>query len=513
MLEAKKTCREKNGKVFLIGSGPGDPGLITVKGKKILDKADCIIYDFLASEVFIKNRAGLELIYVGKTGKKHTMEQEEINALIVQKAKEGKTVARLKGGDPFIFGRGGEEALELSREGIEFEIVPGISSAYGAPAYAGIPVTHRGITSTVAFITGHEDPAKEKSDIEWEKISTGIGTLVFLMGMKNLPYIAENLIKYGRSPDEEIALIQWGTTSRQKVLVGTLKDIAGRAEKEKFTPPAVIVVGKVVSLRNRLAWFDSKPLLGKTFIVTRTRQQAGALTEKLMAEGARVIEIPTIKIVDPESWQGVDEAIKKFNNHYYQWIIFTSPNGVEKFFYRLNFNKLDSRIFSCSKIAVIGPATAEALKRFGLDADLTASEHTAEGILDEIGEVSGQNILIARAKEARDILPQTLQKTARAVDIAVVYETITPEESRALLNEAVKSKSIDMITFSSSSTACNFYKMLENKKIAAALPCASIGPVTTKTAQNLGFKVAIEAKKYTIDGLLEAIKEYYSKGD
>lgn len=500
---------KKPGKVYLIGAGPGDPDLITVKGHRLLAEADCVIYDYLAAKALIGEKKDLELIYVGKTGKAHTMEQNEINELLVAKAREGKTVARLKGGDPLIFGRGGEEALALADAGIEFEIVPGISSAYGAPAYAGIPVTHRGMTSTVAFITGHEDPTKDKSDIAWDKIATGIGTLVFLMGVRNLPAIAENLIAHGRSPDTEVALVQWGTTAKQRTLVGKLSNIAKRAEEEKFAAPAIIVVGSVVSLRDKLAWFDRKPLFGKTFLVTRTREQASALSGLLISSGADVIEIPTIRIKDPESFTSVDESIEKLQNQYYQWVIFTSPNGVDRFFSRLSIGNIDSRIFAGTKLAVIGPATGEALKRYGLRADLVPSEHRAEGIIDEIGDVRGRNILIARAKEARDVLPATLGRDARSVDIAVVYETVIPEESREALNSALSSGRIDMVTFTSSSTCRNFHELLDDKGIAGTLPCASIGPITSETAHELGFDVRIEAGSFTIDGLVEAIKDYY----
>ena len=505
----KKRKKTTRGSVYLIGAGPGDPGLITVKGKRLIQEADCIIYDFLASKALLAEVKAKELIYVGKSGKQHTLEQEEINRLLVRKAKEGKTVARLKGGDPFIFGRGGEEALLLAGEGIDFEIVPGVSSAYGAAAYAGIPVTHRGLTSTVAFITGHEEPGKQKSDIAWDRISTGAGTLVFLMGVKNLSHIVDNLIKWGRPADTEVALIHWGSTSRQKTITGTLTDIVQKAQKEKLKSPTIIVVGKVVSLRDRLAWFDRKPLFGKTFIVTRTREQASELSGRLIAQGAAVIEIPTIQIVDPPSFSAVDRSIKKLREHYYHWVIFTSANGVERYFARISVKGFDSRICAQARIAVIGPGTADALKRHGLSADLIPSDYRAEGILAEIGEVRGQNILIARARDARDILPETLLTSANSVEVTAVYETVLPPGSMALLHETLKEESVDMVTFTSSSTASNFHTLLDGKFSPGAIKCASIGPVTAKTGRELGFDVAVEAGTYTIDGLVQGIMDYF----
>jgi uroporphyrinogen III methyltransferase / synthase len=499
------------GKVYLIGAGPGDPGLMTVKGKRLLEKADCIVYDYLASESLVRDRKDAELIYVGKSGKSHTLEQQEINRLLVKKAREGKIVARLKGGDPFIFGRGGEEALELAKAGIEFEIVPGVSSAYGAPAYAGIPVTHRGVTSSVAFVTGHEDPTKESSDIDWEGISA-CGTLVFLMGVKNLPSIAENLIKNGRSPDEPVALIRWGTTPRQQTLTGTLKDIARKAAKKNFAPPAIILVGKVVSLRKKLAWFDRKPLFGKTFIVTRTREQASALSEKLSDAGAMVIEIPTIEIMEPETFHSLDESIKKLKEKFYRWMIFTSANGVRSFFRKATEKGLDARLLAGTLIAVIGPSTGEALREWGIIPDLMPSSYRAEGILEEMSEVRGKNILIVRAEEARDVLPDSLREMGNTVDIAVAYRTIAPSRSRELLKELSGSTHVDMVTFTSSSTAKNFAALADGVPALKELPCASIGPITSDTAREEGFQVLVEAEDYTIDGLVEALLNYQRKG-
>jgi uroporphyrinogen III methyltransferase / synthase len=512
MMTQNESRQAKQGKVYLIGSGPGDPGLITVKGRKILDRADCIIYDFLAPGSLLGNNTDAELICVGKSGKSHTMEQDEINRLLVRKAREGKLVARLKGGDPFIFGRGGEEALALAAEGVSFEIVPGVSSAYGVPAYAGIPVTHRGMTTSVSFITGHEDPTKDQSDLDWEKISTAAGTLVFLMGVKNLPMIASNLVKYGRSPDEEVALIRWGTTARQQTVTGTLENIAAMAAERDFTPPAIIVVGKVVSLRSSLAWFDRLPLFGKTFIVTRTREQAGALTEKLMEAGAEVFEVPTIKIEDPATFHSLDESIDTLKGRHYRWVIFTSPNGVRKFFERLQGKNLDTRVLAGVAIAVIGPSTAEALKEFGLIADLMPESFRAEGILEKMSALEGEKILLVRAQEARDILPESLREKGNSVDIAVAYRTVAPPESRKLLGDILRERSVDLVTFTSSSTAENFAALIQDRLIIEKMKCVSIGPITSATARDLGFDVILEADEYTIEGLVNTILHYFTKG-
>lgn len=510
MSRVQETQKSKKGIVYLVGAGPGDPELISVKGARLISEADCLIYDFLAAKTLLDNEKA-EKIYVGKSGRAHTLEQKEINQLLVDKAKEGKKVVRLKGGDPFIFGRGGEEALELVKNGIDFEIVPGISSAYGAPAYAGIPVTQRGMTSTVAFITGHEDPTKDKSDIDWSKISTGIGTLVFLMGVKNLPLIAENLIKNGRDPKTDVALVRWGTTTKQETLTGKLDDIAEKVKKAGFKSPAIIVVGEVVSLRDSLKWFDDKPLSNKTFIVTRTRDQASVLTKKLKSYGANVIEVPTIEIKDPEDkYQSVDDSIEKLGQGKYDWMIFTSPNGVKRFFIRVEKNGYDSRIFADTKICVIGPATEMELKKHGLSADLMPDDYKAEGIVEKLIEKKPKNVLIARAKEARDVLPDELGKISK-VDIAVTYQTVMPGESKELLEKTLKDEKVDMVTFTSSSTALNYSKMVMDRSQLKGIKFASIGPITTETARNLGFEVAVEAEKFTIDGLVEAILEYYSK--
>src|SRR5512140_1184060 len=331
------------GKVYLIGAGPGDPGLITVKGLECVKKADVIIYDYLANERLLDHRRPeAELVYVGKQGGKHTLPQDDINVLIVERAKGGKIVARLKGGDPFIFGRGGEEAEELADDGIPFEVVPGVTAATSVPTYAGIPLTHREHTASVAFVTGHEDPTKEESKVHWDKLATGVGTLVFFMGMKNLQNIVDNLVTHGRSAETPIALIQWGTRTDQRVVTGMLKDIVAKVKEAKLGPPAIIVVGEVVKLRQKLNWYESKPLFGKRVLVTRSRDQASVFAEMLIDRGATTIEFPTIDVVPPASWEELDQAIGEIES--FNWLILTSANAVRFFMERLRSLGRDIRM-------------------------------------------------------------------------------------------------------------------------------------------------------------------------
>jgi uroporphyrinogen III methyltransferase / synthase len=510
-MKMKKIPRSScKGKVYLIGAGPGDPELITVKGRRLIGEADCIVYDFLSSESLLKVNGTAERIYVGKSGMCHTCEQDEINRLLVAKAKEDKLVVRLKGGDPFIFGRGGEEALELAQEGIEFEVVPGVSSAYAVPAYAGIPVTHRGVASSVAFITGHEDPAKDQSDIDWAKISTGPGTLVFLMAVRNLQSIMENLIKNGRNPEEDVALIRWGTTPQQQTLTGKLNTIAELAGAVAFKPPAIIVVGKVVSLRDTLAWFDLKPLFGKAVVVTRTGEQESALAERLIQAGAKVIEIPLITTAEPGSFASLDESLEKLRVAYYHWVIFASPQGVARYFGRMYNKGYDARIFGSTRIAVMGSSTGEALKKCGLLADARS-----QGTRDEVpGEVlsdgKGKNILIVGSEEAIDCLAD-LQEKAYRVDSAVAYKTVVNKEGEDSLKRAVEGGKIDMITFTSSTAVKSFSSLLTPESTLWKSRCASIGMITSQTAREYGFQVAAEAGESSIQGLVDAILRYYEK--
>lgn len=508
--------RKKKGKVFLVGAGPGDPGLLTLKGKGCISQADVIIYDHLANKAFLAHaRKGVDSIYVGKQGGSHTMNQEEINRLIIEKAMAGLKVVRLKGGDPFIFGRGGEEAQELVKAGIEFEVVPGITSPIAVPAYAGIPLTHRDYTSTVAFITGHEDPTREESRIPWDKVATGIGTLVFLMGVGNLPKIAESLMIHGRSGHTPVAVIERGTLTEQRTIVGSLGNIAELAEKEAVKPPAIIVVGDIVTLRDQLNWFEKRPLFGRRIVVTRAREQASGFMSRLSELGAECIQFPTIEVVPPASWGALDRAIRGLER--YRWILFTSVNGVKYFFERLEVSGKDVRDLKGIKVGAIGPKTAQAITKRGIRPDLVPSEYRAEAIVEGLGqqEVKGIRILLPRAIGAREVLPVALARMGASVDEVPAYRTVKPDHNKGRVMEMLEKGQIDMVTFTSSSTVINFVEMFdgEGEKLQRwmeKVAVACIGPITAGTAQDKGFTVAVHPPEYTIESLTEMIVQYFS---
>jgi uroporphyrinogen III methyltransferase / synthase len=501
-------------KVYLVGAGPGDPGLITVKGKECIQKADVLIYDYLASPTLLRHaNTKAEMIYVGKKGGDHTLSQDGINNLIVEKAKTGAIVTRLKGGDPFIFGRGGEEAEVLIEAGIPFEIVPGVTSAIAAPAYAGIPLTHRKFTSTVAFITGHEDPNKDNSNIDWASLARGIGTLVFLMGVKNLPDIVDQLIKNGKSPETPVALVRWGTTSQQKTVSGTLADIVDRVRTAKLKAPAIIVIGDVVRLREQMKWFENRPLLGKKIVVTRAREQASDLVTKLSEMGADVLECPTIKVVSSQDLSPLDGAISNLKS--YNWIVFTSVNGVKHFFERLFVKGLDARALGHLRTAAIGPATAGMLLKFGLKTDIIPESYLAESVVEAFlkEHIAGEKILLPRADEARPILPVELRKMGAIVDEIITYRAIQDRQNADILLEDLQNGAIDMVTFTSSSTVRNFKALIPDDLFASLLEevtIACIGPITADTAKALGFNVHVIADEFTIPGLCRAIVQHYS---
>lgn len=510
-------AKAKKGKVYLVGSGPGDPGLLTLKGKECIEKADVVVYDYLANRVFLEYaRKGAELIYVGKEGGRHTMSQDNINSLIVSKAHQGLNVVRLKGGDPFIFGRGGEEALELVKAGISFEVVPGVTSAIAVPAYAGIPLTHRDFTATVAFITGHEDPAKETSGIAWDKLATGIGTLVFLMGVGNLPKIAASLMEHGRSSDTPVAVIRAGTVPGQRTITGSLGNIADKAQKENIKPPAIIVVGDVVSLRKELNWFEERPLFGKRIVVTRAREQASDFVACLSELGAECVEFPTIEVIPPPSWKDLDRAIGNLET--YQWLVFTSVNGVKYFFERLEDSGQDVRDLKGIRIAAIGPKTADAIREKGVNADLVPEEYRAEAVVEAFRKhrVAGSRILLPRAAEAREVLPQELERMGAAVEVVEAYRTVKPEGDKDEIRAMLVKGDIHMVTFTSSSTVNNFMEMFEGEsdqllKWMEKVTVACIGPVTAKTAEQRGLSVQITPSDYTIEALAKAIVDYFAQ--
>ncbi|MRR54521.1 MAG: uroporphyrinogen-III C-methyltransferase [Deltaproteobacteria bacterium] len=505
---------ENNGYVYLIGAGPGDPGLITLKGREAIARAEVILYDYLAhKELLSFARPDAELIYAGKVGGAHNREQWQINEMLVEKAHQGKLVARLKGGDPFIFGRGGEECEALVAAGIPFEIVPGVTAAVGAAAYAGIPLTHRDFTTSVTFVTGHESSSKEVSGINWPQLSLGNGTLVFYMGMKNLSQITANLIVHGRPSQTPVALVRWGTRPEQHVLSGTLADIAEKAHQEGFKAPAVIIVGDVVRLRDKLRWFDARPLFGKRILVTRATDQAGVFSRLLEGYGAQVLECPTIVVTPPESFAALDEALHALKS--YDWLLFTSVNGVRYFFERLSELGFDSRALGSCRVAAVGSKTSEALASHGIRPDLLPSGFHAEGLVEKFAElgVAGQKALYPKADRARDVLPRGLAELGMEVVAPVAYRTAIPDSLSTEALEALEERRVDCVTFTSSSTVSNLATLLgENRLIhlLQGVAVASIGPVTSATCRELGLRVDLEPEKSTIEALTEAIVTWYS---
>lgn len=505
-----------SGKVFLIGAGPGDPGLITVRGRDCIAAAGVVVYDYLAAPALLRHaRSDAEMIYVGKKGGDHTLSQAGINALLVEKAGAGHAVARLKGGDPYIFGRGGEEAEALVDAGIPFEVVPGVTSGVAAAAYAGIPLTHRDHTTAVAFVTGHEDPTKAESTIDWPALAKGVGTLVFFMGVGNLPNIVDQLVQNGRDPATPVALVRWGTTPQQVTVSGTLSNIVERVQAAGLKAPAITVVGDVVGLRERLSWFEKRPLLGRRIVVTRARHQASELVERLTALGADTLECPTIDVVPPEDWTALDQSLAALDA--YDWVIFTSVNGVRFFFDRLFETGRDVRALGRVRTAAIGPATADRLKSFGLNTDILPESYRAESVVAAFEGVDLQNrrVLIPRAAEARPILPTELVRRGAVVDEIAVYHTIQARDGADDLHAGLADGTVDMVTFTSSSTVRNFRALFPEEADPAeflkGVTVASIGPITSETARELGFSVDIEAESYTIPGLVSAIHAHFDR--
>lgn len=502
------------GMVYLVGAGPGDYKLISVKGLEYIKAADTLVYDRLADDRLLAYaRPDAELIYVGKESSRHTMRQEEINQVLVDKAKEGKRVVRLKGGDPFVFGRGGEEALKLVENDIPFEVVPGITSAISVPAYAGIPVTHRGIATSFAVVTGHEDPTKRESTIKWDKLATSVDTLVFLMGVENLPYITAKLIENGRPAQTPAAVIRWGTKPEQRVLLTTVGKAAQAVMEQDFKPPAIFLVGDVVQLREQLAWFDKKPLFGKTVLVTRAREQASMLTGRLEELGAACMEAPAIQIVPPASYEPLDQGIAALPD--YDWLIFTSVNGVEHFFRRLQKSGRDSRSLAKAKVAAIGVQTAEKLKTYGILADIVPVQFRAEGVVEALqGRIQpGMKVLIPRALVARDVLPEKLREMGAVVDVVPVYRTVAGETDGTMVAEKLKNGGVDVVTFTSSSTVTNLLALLGpgGAELIGKAKVACIGPITSGTCLKNGITPDVIADEYTIAGLVEAIQQMYGE--
>jgi len=497
-----------HGTVYLVGAGPGDVGLITDRGLECLKRADVVVYDRLIdNRVLDLARPDAELVYVGKASGTHVKEQHDINQLLVDRAKEGKTIVRLKGGDPFVLGRGGEEAEALHANQLSFEIVPGVSSATAVPAYAGIPVTHRGVASSFAVVTGHEDPTKGISSVDWEKLATGVDTLVCLMGVGNLSHIVDQLLRYGKAPDTPVALIRHGTTPRQETLVGTLGTIVETAEGKGFEPPVVIVVGEVVELREKLAWFDNRPLFGKRVLVTRSRTQASAFSRLLAEHGADPVELPVIETRDLPDPGELDKAILSLSE--YQWVLFTSANGVLAFWKRLRTLSLDARCFHNVRIGAIGPATAEALEARGLHADLLPGEHSSEGLLAEFAAmgIAGKRILLPRADIAPpDLTDGLVELGAEPVEVSA-YLTRPAAASAGRGKQMLLDGAIDIVAFTSASTVANLLAALGNEGDALdKVTIACIGPRTAEAAEKAGLTVDVIAAQHTIPGLVEAME-------
>ena len=502
-----------SGKVYLVGAGPGDPGLITLRGIECLRRADVVIHDRLISPALLDYApAQAERIYVGKASSEHTLPQSEINALLVQRARQGKIVVRLKGGDPFVFGRGGEEALALVEAGISFEMVPGVSSAVAVPAYAGIPVTHRGVASSFAVFTGHYQAHSTLSrPLGVHSLLATADTLVFLMGVENLESIVASLLEVGHAPETPAALVRWGTTPQQETVTGALGDIVERGRRVE--PPAVLIVGQVVTLREKLRWFENRPLFGKRILVTRAREQAGELSALLKSQGAEPIEFPIIRIAPVEDTAPLDQAL----SCHYDWVIFTSVNGVKAVWSRLQARGRDARAFGGTRLCAIGPATAEELAAHGLRADFVPGEYVAEAIVAGIGDVSGQRILLPRAGIAREALAKGLRAKGAQVDEVSAYRTVTADagdprarEIRALLEQ----NHIAVIAFTSSSTVRGLVHALDIRHSTrfADMPCvACIGPITAQTARELGLPVDVAADEYTLEGLVAALAAHFQE--
>ncbi|MBM4141705.1 MAG: uroporphyrinogen-III C-methyltransferase [Nitrospira sp.] len=535
------------GKVYLVGAGPGDIGLLTVKGLRCLQKAEVVVYDFhLNAQVLNYINHDAEFIYAGKRGGRHTMTQDEINEILVQKAKEGKIICRLKGGDPFVFGRGGEEAEALAKNGIEFEVVPGVSSSIAAPAYAGIPLTHRLYSSSFAVVPGYEDINKKESAIDWSRLATCVGTLVFLMAVKNIDLLTQKLIENGRSPDTPVAVIRWGTRPDQRTIVGTLKDIGEIVKEKDIKPPAVMVVGDVVRLRESLKWYEKKPMFGHRILVTSEHAEGFEPLEEL---GAEVIEFPTIKIVPPERYDDLDSAIDRIET--YDWLIFTSKNGVKYFFKRFFEKERDIRELKGIKICAIGIKTAGEIKKYGMKIDLIPDEFRAEGLIESFTKVNSQqivppqppldkggseggvstNILVARrgtsydkllkgtrfllprAENAREIFPEKIRELGGQIDLPVAYRAIKPEFAGKRLRRFLKEGRISIATFTSAATFNNFREITKEDAddLLKGVAMAVIGPVTAEAIKKAGLKVDIMPKEATIEALVDEIIKWAEK--
>jgi uroporphyrinogen III methyltransferase/synthase len=489
-----------SGTVYLVGAGPGDPGLMTRRSLELIAAADAILYDRLIPAGALDGaRSDAELHYVGKKPG-GSVEQDDINALLVKLGGERAIVVRLKGGDPFVFGRGGEEAQALADAGIAFEVVPAVTAGVAAPAYAGIPVTHRDDASAVALVTGHEDPTKPESALDWPALAAFPGTLVLYMGVRNLPRIAEQLVAGGRPPTEPVAVVERGTLPGQRTVSGTLADIAERVAEAGLKPPAITLVGPVAKLRERLEWLERRPLHGRSVVVTRARAQASGLAARLRVLGAQVVEAPAIRI-EPRAAAEVDAVVERIGD--YALVCLTSPNGATLLFEALARTGRDARALAGATVAAIGPGTAAELLRGGIRADVVPPRSIAESLVEALANVpvDGRRVLVARAAEARDVLPGALSERGAEVDVLPLYDTVAESLAGAQLEAAAAA---DYVTFTSSSTVRFFLESVDGAFPASAR-VVSIGPVTSATAREHGLEVHVEAERHDIDGLVDAL--------
>jgi uroporphyrinogen III methyltransferase/synthase len=518
------------GKVYIVGAGPGDIGLLTVKGLKCLQKANVVVYDFhLNAQVLNYINHDAEFIYAGKRGGQHDMTQDKINQILIEKAKEGKVICRLKGGDPFVFGRGGEEAEVLSREGIEFEVVPGVSSAIAAPAYAGIPLTHRAYSSSLAIVPGYEDVTKKESAIDWTRLATGVGTIVFLMTVRNISLVCQKLIDNGRSPETPVAVVRWGTRADQTTLIGNLQNIPELVKENEIRPPAVMIVGDVVKLREKLKWYEKKPLFGQRILVTREHTTGFEILEEL---GAEIIEFHTIKIVPPDEWTDLDKAIDKINS--YDWLILTSVNGVKFFFNRFFEKDRDIRDLKGVKICTVGSKTASAIRKYGIKVDLIPEKFNAEGLveafvkenrkqkIDNIYQTSeesstllkGLRILLPRAETAREVFPQKVRELGGEIDVVTAYKTVKPEVHGKRLKRFLREGKISIATFTSAATFNNFMDIMgeDASDLLKDVTIAVIGPITAKAVEKAGLTVSIMPEEATVEAMVQEIINWVTRG-
>ncbi|MBL7050324.1 MAG: uroporphyrinogen-III C-methyltransferase [Nitrospira sp.] len=504
------------GKVYIVGAGPGDIGLFTIKGLKCLQKSDVVVYDFhLNAQILNYVHHDAEFIYAGKRGGQHDMTQDNINATLVKKALEGKTVCRLKGGDPFVFGRGGEEAEVLADNDIEFEVVPGISSSVSAPAYAGIPLTHRSYSSSFAVVPGYEDMTKPESSINWKGLATGVGTIAFLMTVKNIAQVCAKLIENGRPAETPVAIVRWGTRADQTTMVGTLTTMPDIVRENEIKPPAVMVVGDVVKLRDKLKWIEKKPLFGKRILVTREHAVG---FESLTDLGAEIIEFHTIKTAPPEDWSDLDRAIAKAAS--YNWIVLTSANGVKYFFQRYFEKGMDIRDLKDVKFCSVGSKTADAIKAYGIKVDLIPETFNAEGLVNAFvaehkkqgseSRLEGIKILLPRAETARELFPDKVRELGGDIDVVTAYRSILPGRRGRRIRKFLKQGKISIATFTSAATFNNFMELMEEDAMGLLedVTIAAIGPVTKQAIEKAGLKVSIMPKDATVDAMVTEIIKY-----